>query len=161
MANRNNLPVLVFDFDDTLINTTTKDGNTHPLAFAYSAASMSQKLLNPVYDVHTRLKILEKYHVELSTPIGEPIDLTPLLNQHLIQKVLIPAARLRDQRKIGAILILSNTALKTQLTWFDQYMLDNTGSVGNLEYFAKEARQIIRNRLIMVKRVHGNTLAHQ
>lgn len=137
MANRNNLPVLVFDFDDTLINTTTKDGNTHPLAFAYSAASMSQKLLNPVYDVHTRLKILEKYHVELYTQTGKPIDLTPLLNQHLINKVLIPAARLRDQGKIGAILILSNTALKTQLTWFDQYMLDNTGSVGKFGVLRK------------------------
>jgi hypothetical protein len=132
-----NLPVLVFDFDDTLINTKTKDGKTHPLAFAYSVASMSQNIFNPVYDELTRERILAKHGMELSTPIGEPIDLTPLLNQHLIQKVLIPAARLREQGKIRAILILSNTALKTQLTWFDQYMLNNTGSVGQFGVLRK------------------------
>jgi len=142
MANRNNLPVLVFDFDDTLINTKTKDGKTHPLTIAYSVTSMSQDTFNPVYDDLTRQRILAKHGIELSTPIDQPIDLTPLLNQHLIQKVLIPAATLREQGKIGAILILSNTALKTQLTWFDQYMLDKTGYVGQFQSLRKEGKDI-------------------
>jgi hypothetical protein len=137
MANRNNLPVLVFDFDDTLINTKREDGKTHPLALAYMIASTRQSKFNPVYDHLTRQIILEKHGMELSTPIGQLIDLTPLLNQHLIEKVLIPAATLREQGKIGAILILSNTALKTQLTWFDQYMLDKTGSVGQFGVLRK------------------------
>ena len=137
MANRNNLPVLVFDFDDTLINTKREDGNTHPLALAYMIASTKQSTFNPVYDDNTKSYLQKNHGIELSTPIDQPIDLTPLLNQHLIQKVLIPAATLREQGKIGAILILSNTALKTQLTWFDQYMLINTSSVGQFGVLRK------------------------
>lgn len=137
MANRNNLPVLVFDFDDTLINTKREDRNTHPLALAYMIASTKQSTFNPVYDDNTKSYLQKNHGMELSTPIGKPIDLTPLLNQHLIQKVLIPAALLREQGKIGAILILSNTALKTQLTWFDQYMLNNTSSVGQFGVLRK------------------------
>lgn len=141
MANRNNLPVLVFDFDDTLINTKREDGNTHPLALAYMIASTKQNTFNPVYDEDTRQTILKKHRMELSTPIDQPIDLTPLLNHHLIKKVLIPAALLRKQGKIGAILILSNTALKTQLTWFDQYMLINTDSVGQFGVLRKGGQE--------------------
>lgn len=128
-----NLPVLVFDFDDTLINTKLEDGNTHPLALAYMYASGKQNTFNPVYDENTKKALQQTYSMELSTPIGEPIDLTPLLNKHLINKVLIPAARLREQGKIGGILILSNTTIKKQLTWFDQYMLNLTGSVGQFQ----------------------------
>lgn len=142
MANRNNLPVLVFDFDDTLINTKREDGNTHPLALAYMIASTKQSTFNPVYDDNTKSYLQKNHGIELSTPIDQPIDLTPLLNQHLIQKVLIPAATLREQGKIGAILILSNTALKTQLTWFDQYMLDKTGYVGQFQSLRKEGKDI-------------------
>jgi hypothetical protein len=128
-----NLPVLVFDFDDTLINTKREDGNTHPLALVFFFASRKQNTFNPVYDENTKKVFQQTYSMELSTPIGEPIDLSPLLNQHLINKVLIPAARLRDQGKIGAILILSNTTVKKQLTWFDQYMLILTQSVGQFQ----------------------------
>ena len=141
MANRNNLPVLVFDFDDTLINTNREDDNTHPLALAYMIASTRQSTFNPVYDEYTRKIILQKNGMEISTPIGQPIDLTPLLNQHLIKKVLIPAALLRKQGKIGAILILSNTSLKTQLTWFDQYMLNKTHSVGQFGVLLKGGQE--------------------
>lgn len=105
----------------------------HPLASAYMSASISQNTFNPVYDQSTKDYLKGKYSMELSTNIGDLIDLTPLLNQHLIQKVLIPAAKLREQRKIGAILILSNTTIKTQLTWFDEYMYKLTKSAGQFQ----------------------------
>lgn len=137
-----NLPILVFDFDDTLINTTRQDNKIHPLASLYVFASSSQNTFNPVYDEDTRNRFFRSHGMEISIAIDEPIDLTPLLNQYLINKVLIPAARLRDQGKIGAILILSNTTVKKQLTWFDQYILNLTGSVGQFQSLRKEGKDI-------------------
>lgn len=142
MANRNNLPVLVFDFDDTLINTTPEPHKIHPLASLYVSASSRQNTFNPVYDKATKDRFFGSHGIEFSIPIDAPIDLKPLLNHYLINKVLIPAARLRDQGKIGAILILSNTTVKKQLTWFDQYMLNLTGSVGQFQSLRKEGKDI-------------------